>query len=87
MIRTSMIGIIAGEYFTEYENNETVTITEIEENQELDARIIGLSDGSCFFVDNNSTVRIARKINIGYIKYDEYRGYIYRNGKTVRELA
>lgn len=83
----SIIGELACDYFEDYEGNDSVTITAIEENENIDARITGLSDGSWYFSDSQSTVRIARRINIGYIKYDEYRGYVYRNGKTVRELA
>lgn len=83
----SIIGELACDYFEGYECNETVTITTVEDNESIDARITGLSDGSWYFSDSQSTVRISRRINIGYIKYDEYRGYIYLNGKTVRELA
>lgn len=83
----SIIGELACDYFVDYEGNDSVTITAIEENANIDARITGLSDSSWYFSDSQNTIRIARKINIGYIKYDEYRGYVYLNGKTVRELA
>lgn len=83
----SIIGELACDYFAEYEDNDSVTITDVEENENIGARITGLSDGSWYFSDSQSIVRISRKINIGYIKYDEYRGYVYLNGKTVRELA
>lgn len=83
----SIIGELARDYFEDYEGNETVTIVAVEDNENIDARITGLSDGSWYFSDSQSTVRISRRINIGYIKYDEYRGYVYLNGKSVRELA
>lgn len=83
----SIIGELACDYFVDYEGNDSVTITAIEENANIDVHITGLSDGSWYFSDSQNTVRIARRINIGYIKYDEYRGYVYLNGKTVRELA
>ena len=83
----SIIGELACDYFADYEGNDSVTITAIEENENINARITGLSDGSWYFSDSQSTVRISRRINIGYIKYDEYRGYVYLNGKTVSELA
>ena len=83
----SIIGELARDYFEDYEGNETVTIADVEDNESIDARITGLSDGSWYFSDSQRTVRISRRINIGYIKYDECRGYVYRNGKTVRELA
>ena len=83
----SIIGELACDYFEDYEGNETVTIAAVEDNESIDARITGLSDSSWYFSDSQSTVRISRRINIGYIKYDEYRGYVYLNGKSVRELA
>lgn len=85
MKKYNIIGEPANLYFDECDEN--AIITDYDRNDDIDAQIIGVSSGEWFFQDNASTVRISRRINIGYIKYDEYRGYIYRNGKTVKELA
>jgi|GEM_PF-1774284 len=93
-----IIGEPAYIHLGEYANNEwtedgqelnrnPITITSYDSSDELDACVIGTSDGKWWFADNNDTFEIPRRINIGYIKYDENRGYIYRNGRDVKELA
>ena len=42
------------------------------------------SDGRIYFEDNNEVCELSHEIkNPGYIKYDEYRGWIYKNGREL----
>lgn len=42
------------------------------------------SDGRIYFEDNNDICELSHEIkNPGYIKYDENRGWIYKNGREL----
>lgn len=42
------------------------------------------SDGRIYLEDNNEVCELSREIkNPGYIKYDENRGWIYKNGREL----
>lgn len=98
MTNLTLIGKPAYTYIPGYESDEftadeqdynpnPITITVYDRNEELDAQVIGLSDGTWWFSDENETIRIARRINIGYIKFDPDRGYVYRNGRNIKEFG
>ena len=98
MYNRKIIGEPAYIHMGEYEDNKwtddgqeinpnPITITAYEYNDEIDACMIGTSDGKWWFANNVDSFELSRRINLGYIKYDEYRGYIYRNGREVKELA
>lgn len=98
MYNRKIIGEPAYIHIGEYEDNKwtedgqeinpnPITITSHDYNAELEMTVIGTSDGRWWFANENESFEIPRRINIAYIKYDEDRGYIYRNGRIVKELA
>lgn len=65
-------------------NENPVTITRYESNDELEIVVMGLSDGTWWFIDNNFNSRIKHYVDPYNVKWDDNYGWKYRsNGRNL----
>ncbi|MGN0989504.1 MAG: hypothetical protein ACI4N6_04250 [Eubacteriales bacterium] len=62
---------------------DEIRTTRREINEELGIVCMELSDGSIWFADNNDNYKLTKWIDVFYVKFDQDRGWVYKNGKSL----